>query len=117
MKHHPRTPVKGLPQPILPVNMRGEGPSPHANRLQIASLSSWGHGVLVQTNWMLYRQQRLEGLDKKSMEGGIHIKYLYASLKTQVTMLFSLRTLPDHKVDDIGLPVVEVFLDVSGHHI
>ena len=32
----------------------------------------------------------------------------------KVTMLFSLRTLPDHKVDDIGLPVVEVFLDVSG---
>ena len=44
----------------------------------------------------------------------MHITYLYASLKTKVTMLFSLRTLPDHKVDDIGLPVVEVFLDVSG---
>ena len=51
---------------------------------------------------------------QKSMEGGMHITYLYASLKTKVTMLFSLRTLPDHKVDDIGLPVVEVFLDVSG---
>ena len=44
----------------------------------------------------------------------MHIKYQYASLKTQVTMLFFLRTLPDHKVDDIGLPAVEVFLDVSG---